>query len=525
MIFQNGGVVTDQSQDFLLRAKIDQPFFLTKKIWWAWGLDIVSNFSRTDGAQWFYFHRAYVEASFYGLQVQLGYKPLNMGHISPDLSLGTFLSNQNYRTAPGVAVGVFDYISVPFTYDYLKFKGSLEHYWMQEVSHVRYYQKHRKTFYLGTQNLPINIFLGLDHVALFAGEHPHHGKLPSNFQAYKDVFLGRMQSQTTSNGNLIANEINAYGNHLYTMEWGLDFKIKDYEVLFYYQKPGDDGLGYLGYWNWVYYKFLQNEDVFCGITIKNENSPSLSFFSIEYINTLHQNGSGLNDLTVPDPSKPSEPIQPHYNLAEGKNLAQTLLSPPYIDYFAKKFGEHVRQFDEHQILKFISDEYNGGQPYGGRTSYYSNTLYSNIYFGKTMGSPLLYTKSRYERLRGGISSSYPGRMANNAVEGVSFGFKGFIYDVGYKALFTFTKNYGIIEFAYPRDTKDDQGHWAFNRSSDPNYFFSGGKQQNYFYLELNYENFSQEYWKNTSLDLAISYDFGDIYHAFGLMFGMTYRIL
>ena len=526
MVFQNSGMVSDRPQDFLLRATIDQPFFLSDHFRWAWGLDVVSNFSRSDGGQLGYFHRAYIEASYYGIQIQLGYKPLHMGHMPAELSLGTFLSNQNYRTAPGVAIGVFDYISVPFTADYVKFKGSLEHYWMQEETSIKFYQKHRKTIYLGTQNLPLNIYAGIDHVVLFGGEHPKYGKLPSDLRAYKDVFFGNMQSQPTSNDALLVNETtNAYGNHLFTIEWGLDFKIGDYDVLFSYQKPGDDGSGLSGHWDWVYYRFLNNEDVFLGLRVKNENFSFLSLFTFEYVSTLHQSGRGLPEITVPNPKNTSQPITPLYSLPPGKSVVKELMSPPYIDFFAKKFGEHVRKFDEQQMLNFVNEVYNGGHHYGGRSTFYSNALYPNIYFGKTMGTPLLYTKARYERLRG-VTSPYSGAMASNTMEGVSFGFKGVIYQIGYRALLTFTKNYGIIEFAYPQNGKKDaDGDWIFNDIPDPSYFFSKGRQQNYLYLELNYENFPQEYWTNLSIDLAFSYDFGEIYHAFGTMLGISYHLL
>lgn len=513
MVFQNLGLVSDQRNDFLFKIEAYVPILYGETFRMGLGLVLTPDVVSVAG----------LDLSLYGFQVRLGYgTPLNMGHTIPELSSGNFLSNQNYRTAPGIALGFFEYTTVPFTFDYLKFKGSLEHYWTQESRYITNYQKHRKTLYIGTQNLPVNIFAGVDHVVLFGGTHESYGVLPSNFKAYRDVFLGRSQSQPTSKGGVLLNEINAYGNHVFTMEWGIDFTLGDYDVLFHYQKPADDALGYLGYWDWVYYKFLQNEDVFLGITVKNDQYDFLSAVTFEYIHTLHQNGRGLSDVTVPNPKNPSQPKQPHFDL-KGKSLGEALLTPPYIDYLAKKFGNHVRDFDEHQILKFVSEKYNGGHPYGGRTSYYSNALYPNIYFGNTAGTPLFYTKDRYRRIRD-AAYNLPGNIANNSVHGFSFGFRGELMKISYRALFTFTRNYGIIEYARPSNTKDEDGHWAFDGTPNPNYFFFYGKQQNYALIELDYRGFQKDYWKDVSLNLGLAYDFGQIYHAFGLMLGVGYHL-
>jgi hypothetical protein len=90
-------------------------------------------------------------------------------------------------------------------------------------------------------------------------------------------------------------------------------------------------------------------------------------------------------------------------------------------------------------------------------------------------------------------------------------------NLSYRTKLTYTNNFGSYAGA-------NKGRFNWGSKEDPEYFnsyyFKDGLKQAYTYFELNYTPFKDKGAKITS---SIAYDFGEMYHNFGVLLGFHYN--
>ena len=203
------------------------------------------------------------------------------------LSSGSYAWSGNSLPITKVQFSIPNYISFPFTKGLISFKGTFAHGWLYTLA-VAYGGRgvkavegylHQKTFYLkiGKHNWKINVTAGFNHQAQWGGEDQiwPNGLPPK--EAWWAVVFGKPW------------EDSRVGNHLGTIDLGLNWQLEAGKSLFFYrQNIFDDG---------SLYKFLNIQDGLQGVVFTNRLSQdfthtiTLKKVVVEWLNTTNQGGA------------------------------------------------------------------------------------------------------------------------------------------------------------------------------------------------------------------------------------------
>lgn len=251
---------------------------------YSYGIELANHF---DGNNKLWVHQAYLKFGLFNMvELRAGAWEETIGNEYTPLSSGSILWSDNARPIPKVELGTPGFVEVPYTKGYIEVSGSLAHGWFEKERYVKNVFLHRKFLYgRAGGELPINITFGLLHVAQWGGESPAHGQLPVNWDAYRRVFFadsGGVDAPTSW-------QINRFGNHIGSRNYGVDVKFTNFELNFYYQDIFEDGSG----------KRRENfPDGLWGIYISNKNRKHfVSDFVYEYLQTTDQSGP-IHDLDL-----------------------------------------------------------------------------------------------------------------------------------------------------------------------------------------------------------------------------------
>ncbi|BDD08006.1 hypothetical protein FUAX_04380 [Fulvitalea axinellae] len=420
----------------------------------------------------FFPHEYFTDLRYKQLYVFVGAKAESIGFYAPNLSTGSLGMSNNARPIPKIMMGM-DYVSIPFTKDYIQFKGHIGNGWLEEDRHVSRAMIHEKSFFVKLgEPLPVSMEFGLVHLAQWGGDSESKGELPSDFSAFKDVFLGRSNSNFDPN---LANEVNALGNHMGNIDFSLLYKHEDFTLRFYAQKMFEDNSGKkFGWEGGLSQMFLKNnKDGLFGLHFEKKGRGVIREFLVEYVKTDWQSGPGMTD-----PPKTIDPVtgQPIYEEDPG------------------------------------GEKYNQGYPYGGRDNYYNNSIYLEgwSYYGRSMGNPILLTRNRFLDMGASKKDAVGSYFVNNRVKTLHIGVLGDIKDNWtYKVKMTVSKNYGNYYGKYGQ---------SWEKQNEP-YYFYGGLSQNYSLLETNYIFLFE---KRLSLNSALAVDWGKLSNNVGFMLGLKW---
>ncbi|MCE7995830.1 MAG: capsule assembly Wzi family protein [Roseivirga sp.] len=402
----------------------------------------------------------FLKLSLHGIYFKAGRVKETIGGLNNDISSGSMALSKNARPVPMIAVGLEDYLNVPYTAGYFQVKGSLSHRWLEENRYISNALLHGKTFYLRLnldKLIGFKASSGVVHFAQYGGISPQGDKQPSGFSDYLRVFRGA--GIPNPNGTT-QGESNGLGNHLGIIETLVEKRLGKHNVTINYQKPFDDEGGI---------QYISLTDYLFGIEWKlPEKNSWLEKVYVEWIQTKWQGGPGLPDPTDEIPTR----------------------------------------------------EANFGYDFGQRDDTYNNWLYRSgwTYEGLVLGNPLFLTHDRTLN----FLSPYPAHqtsIANNRIRSLHIGVKGAIKSgLSYRGLFTYTENFGTYAGIY-----DGRFSWnGVVTDPDFDYPFKFGKVQKYMMLELTHERPFKRVPLNLKLQLAK--DFGMLYRASGLSFSVHYEL-
>ena len=435
-----------------------------------------------------YFQQLYFNLYYGSLQLKIGKEAYTIGQYSEDLSSGSLLISNNSRPPPRIGIGFYEYTPVPLIDKYVEFKGVMNFGVLDDNrsdfsgNYKPLY--HEKFFYLRSKSLPVNVHAGLNHSALFGGTRPNGAKIPVDFWA---TFFG-MGSSIVGGGE----EINVAGAHFGVYDFGLNWQIKDVFFQAYYQIPFADGDGI---------QIDNNKDLLAGILVNFSSKGIISSINYEYTNHNFQGGAGVPDAVF-----------------DGEIVDLLQVEDPD-QFMLEHFDTVTVGFTPHQLKTYSEKELNYGWKYGGRDAYYNNYLYpkGQSYHNYALGPSLIYSKSDFQNINPAFNGQYDYFFVSNRIEAHHLAFEGhFNTKLSYRTKLTYSINYGSY-------TGANKGRYNWGSMEDPeyynSYYFKDGLKQAYTFFELNYSPFKN---KGANFSSSIAYDFGEMYHNFGILFGFHY---
>ncbi len=475
------GIFSDSTNDVLLMPGFELPMHFGKHLKIETGFDAVIKPKLNTS----FIYQGYANVYYGKLKLMMGRQDYTLGQYSQTLSSGSFIVSNNALPIPRIGMGFYDYVDVPFTHGYLQVKGAINEGIMDNnrLAHSYFNRPylHEKFAYIRSNKLPLNPFVGIIHFAMYGGVKSNGKRVPAHFA---DVFFAKHVSAP--------GEINVYGEHLGIVEFGVSGRIRDYHFTYYYQIPITDRTG-------LENNFSRNMDFFTGINIKTDKKRIISGFVYEYNFTSQQGGLGLPDPVV------NGTIREPWSASDRAWLKNYYTS---LGYPVSNLNTEI------EWRSFLQAVTNYGYLFGGRVDYYNQPQYRDIYYDKIIGTSLFITKPELKRMTGYTD---PGNyVVDNRLTIHHMGIEGYISrNFNYRMMITYTKNLG--------NWQEYGGRYSWGGIAvDPNYswYWKGSKIQWYSLLEADYKN---ENLEKFGFHLGFGYDFGQIYHNFGFIAGVSYN--
>lgn len=437
---------------------------------------------------------AYLSGNAWFLDFSIGKQQYSPIIYNDELTSGSFLMNSNARPVPRLTVGIFDYLPLGFTKNWLEIKGGISQGWLNDDrinknNSANDVLLHEKFAYARLGNTKVKPYVGLVHSALFGGTRPNGSKIPVDFWA---TFMAK-GSATLGGGE----ETNAAGAHMGMWDFGLNWATEKADLHVYYQKPFADASGLK-----VYNRY--DKDYYLGFLILPKEVEWLSGISFEVFRTDHQSGYG-----IPDPLYPVE----YGDHKQGSIIWMDDISDDFDGFMYEVFGESRVGWTQDEVMRYLEVELNEGHMYGGRDDYMNNGFYYNgwVYDGMNMGTAVYHTADKVKRYADSWEYNDQVFFYNNRVNGFHIGVQGRLNScLQYRIKSTYTINKGTYG-------EEFRGRYSWQRTED--YFFSSSKKQVYSLVELDW---NMPWINNLSLKGKLAFDTGQLYNSVGGQLSLTY---
>lgn len=439
-------------------------------------------------------HEGYLGGKLYFVDFSLGLEAFSPTAINDQLTSGMFLGSANARPIPRLSVGIYDFTHVPFV-KWLEVKGGISQGYLDDYpQQARGHQKvwlHEKFAYFRVARWEAKPYIGLIHSALYGGKG-----IKTDFWA---TFFASGSSKLGG-----GEFTNAAGAHMGMYDFGVDYRIRDWDAKLYFQKPFADGSG-------MRLNTGRNRDWVWGLWLQNGQGTSklVKGVSLELIKTTYQSGPGF-----PDPYD-AELVNPDNPSEVGVYFYPGSMDDPAA--FMAKFYPDVPSegWDKYDITAWLEDKVNHGYHFGGRDDYMNNGMYYSgwSYYGRSTGTPLFHTADQVRK----YAPDWEFRdemtyFVNNRIKAFHLGVEGELCTVDYRLKATYTKNFGSYSREY------------FGRSSwqkTDAYFYRQGLSQ--FYLGLDLEKYVTRS-KRTKAFVSVGVDSGQLYDAWGAKAGLEVNL-
>jgi len=431
-----------------------------------------------------FIQEAFLRMKFWWFDVSTGLEAYSAVAYNDELSSGMFLISSNARPVPRVTIGIYDYLPLGFTKNWVEIRGAISQGFLGDDRGSKGNSDvllHEKWAYVRLGNLRWKPYAGLVHSALFGGTKPNGDKIPIDFWA---TFKGGASERL--------GETNATGAHMGLWDFGLYFPAEKWQGHLYFQKPFADNSG-------MRLRRFRNKDYYLGVSVKSNRHNSISRISVEYFKSTWQSGPG-----TPDPYDPDE---------------GHIVFPGDVEdvdsYMLERFGIETEDWSTKDLSEFLMDEWNYGYEFGGRDDYLNNGQYYAgwTHHGLSMGIPLYHTAEQVRHYA--KDWNFQDRMVfiNNRVNAFHIGVEGWVNDqLFYRFKGTYTNNKGSY---------GEEFYGRYSWDSTPDYFFEGSKNQFYTGIEVNWQ--IKNDWPVKIIGV-LGYDFGELYYSFGGRLGVVYNI-
>ena len=264
-----------------------------KKMDWGFGASGRLNLGQTKAD--LLVQEAYLKGKWGIFELSAGRKKYIQGLVDSTLSSGSYIYSGNALPMPKIEIVVNEYWHPKFLGQFFGFKGNFVHgFFEQGRQNVSQVYLHQKSLYgrIGKPNWPIKFYGGFNHQAQWGGSKrylknykPSGGGLPTNIRNdYFSVIIAKSLAgaggDTATYG--VNEGFNRLGNHLGSLDVGMELEGKLGKLLFYRQSVYEDGSLY----------YLNNiTDGLHGISYHTKRKKGLLKIVFEYLNTTSQGGS------------------------------------------------------------------------------------------------------------------------------------------------------------------------------------------------------------------------------------------
>ncbi len=292
------GVVPLESNILYINTRLKRDYDSTKigKKFFDYGYGIEPHLNVGKSTE-FLLPEIYAKAKLGIFEVYAGRRREVFGIVDKEGSMGSFIWSGNSLPVPKVDISIPEYTSLGKG-KLLAVKGNFAHGWLGSGDSVKNVLLHQKSLYLklGKPNWKIKVIGGMNHQVQWGGRpavpfvdqisNQLIDKYNTDLQTYWRVINGTSVSGATgipwdSLAGVPANEAgNRFGNHLGSVDVGIELDFKDLNILIYRQSFFEDGS--LFYLNNIH-------DGLTGISF-TPKSGSVKKITFEYLYTANQGG-------------------------------------------------------------------------------------------------------------------------------------------------------------------------------------------------------------------------------------------
>ena len=235
-----------------------------------------SAYYRDDVPDEFQARELYVDFSNQWLHIVLGSQAPSLPYDGLTTSRKNFLWSGNARPLPGLLLEAKEPLKITngFAIDW-----GIGHYQLGDDRYVADALIHYKRIALIFRVAERHKIKGqLQHMAQWGGTSPQFGALPSDFEAFIDVFFATRGADETIPGEAV----NALGNHLGTFLFDYTYTAERSIWNFYHEHPFEDGSGF---------RWANFPDGVWGLAYQPLQLPWLDTIVYEYVDTSDQSGN------------------------------------------------------------------------------------------------------------------------------------------------------------------------------------------------------------------------------------------
>lgn len=269
---------------------------------------------------------AYLKVRYGAFEFYGGRRREIMGLVDTTLTSGSYIWSGNALPMPKIQISIPNYTSI-IGHGLISIKAAYAHGWFNnDRPFTKHVKLHQKSFYgrLGKDSWKIRMYAGFNHNVQWGGESPFYsidGKLPDGFKNYIYAVTGKRGAiqNTPENSDFDANRV---GNHLGTIDIGMDIKLANADLFFYRQNIYEDGSLF----------YLNNiADGLNGISIKLKNTQFIQKIGFEYLNTTSQGGSIFTFFdNAPPELRGADSYFNNGQFADGWTYKNSIIGTPFI---------------------------------------------------------------------------------------------------------------------------------------------------------------------------------------------------
>jgi hypothetical protein len=223
----------------------------------------------------------YLQGKAYFMNVSVGMRRFHHGLEDSELSSGGLIFSSNARPIPAILAETNGFVDVPFTKGYLSFQSGLLHGWFEENTVTKNTLLHYKFLNIRVGGrLPLNFRYSIQHVCQWGGISPDYGAAVVNWTNFMKVF----KADSGGSDSPETEQLNALGNHIFSLSMALDLKLDACKVSAYWQNMYEDGPVFR------MTKAYNMKDGLWGVSLRMPRFKPLEGLVMEYLCTTDQSG-------------------------------------------------------------------------------------------------------------------------------------------------------------------------------------------------------------------------------------------
>ena len=283
------GIYSNEGSQFLARFQYHDSYTDLENINLHYGASFIT---RPGDQSTLTLNQGYLKIEGYGLELAGGRfidpSPL---FYNNELGMGSLGVSTNASPIPKAKLGLQDWVSVPFTNNFVEIFGYIAHGWLGSERYANDVLLHEKAGYLKFGgDRAVNVYGGLVHYVQWGGSNPDEGDIPNGFSDFIDIFFAQSGDASTPG----QEQAYVLGNQLGTWSFGSEIELQNADLSIYLQSPIETKYDL---------KFKNMNEILTGILIDFKKSTNLPIdkFVYEYMNTKNQGGPRRLDPEA-DPS-------------------------------------------------------------------------------------------------------------------------------------------------------------------------------------------------------------------------------